>query len=175
MRARGRGVVSQGEHPARALAEATEQVQRLRDELHNDPAASSARERAAQERAARERQQALDRALAELPKVQACHYERSQRKGGRAKAAKRKGSEAVREARRSTTDPEARVTMKMGDEAFALVGTCSSRRRQRIGDRRRGGDQRGHRRGPDGSDDRADRAARPGQRPTEYSWMATRS
>jgi transposase len=100
----------------RCLAEATEQVQRLRDELHNDPAASSARERAAQERAARERQQALDRALAELPKVQACH-ERSQRKGGRARAAKHKGGEAAREARVSTTDPEARV-MKMGDGGF---------------------------------------------------------
>lgn len=100
----------------RCLAEATEQVQRLRSELHSDPAASSARERAAQERAARERQQAVDRALAELPKIQASH-ERTQRKGARAKAARRKGGEAVREARASTTDPEARV-MKMGDGGF---------------------------------------------------------
>jgi hypothetical protein len=51
-----------------------------------------------------------------LPKVQACH-ERSQRKGGRARAAKHKGGEAAREARVSTTDPEARV-MKMGDGGF---------------------------------------------------------
>jgi transposase len=58
---------------ARLLAEAREQVERLKQELHDDPAASSRRQQAARERAAREREQRLAQALAsmdELDKVQ---------------------------------------------------------------------------------------------------------
>jgi transposase len=101
----------------RCLAQAQEQVAALRRELDEEPAASSVREKAARERAARERQAAVERAIAELPRVQAAH-ERTQRK--RAREARRKGidpDDKKSEPRVSTTDPQARV-MKMGDGGF---------------------------------------------------------
>jgi transposase len=103
----------------RCLAEATAQVEALKREVDEDPAASNAREKSAQERAARERKVAIENAIAQLPLVQAAH-ERTQRK--RAREARRKGSdkpvdEKKSEPRVSTTDPEARV-MKMGDGGF---------------------------------------------------------
>jgi transposase len=101
----------------RCLQQAKEQVEQLRRELDEDPAASTAREAAAQERSAKERLASVERAIAELPKVAGAH-ERTQQK--RAREAKRKGKvvdPSKSEPRVSTTDPEARV-MKMGDGGF---------------------------------------------------------
>src|SRR6266852_2386063 len=53
------------------LAEATEQVQRLRAELEDDPGAGQRRQQQAQERAAREREERLRQALARLPELEA--------------------------------------------------------------------------------------------------------
>ena len=83
-----------------ALAEAQEQVQRLKEELEDDPAAASRRQAKAQERAARERQQRLEQALARLPEIAA-----------------RKKPEEKDKARASSSDPEATV-MKMADGGY---------------------------------------------------------
>lgn len=101
----------------RCMADAKEQIDRLRRELEEDPAASSTREKAARERAAREREAAVARALKELPKVAGAH-KRSQAK--RERQAQRAGKvvpDTKKEPRVSTTDPEARV-MKMADGGF---------------------------------------------------------
>ncbi len=82
------------------LAEAEEQVQRLRAELESDPAATSQRQKAARQRAARERVERVKKALGRLPELEA----------------RRKG-DAKEQARASTTDAEA-TTMKMGDGGF---------------------------------------------------------
>lgn len=82
------------------LEEAEQQVEALKKELEEDPAAGTRRQRAAQQRAAEDREQRVRRALAQLPEVEA------------AKQAKDKDK-----ARVSTTDAEARV-MKMGDGGF---------------------------------------------------------
>jgi transposase len=82
------------------LAEAYEQVQRLKDELQDDPSAPSRRQAKARERAAVERQQRLQQALARLPEMEA----------------KQKAGEKG-QARVSSTDPEAAV-MKMADGGF---------------------------------------------------------
>ena len=108
----------------RCLSEASTQVALLKKELEDDPSASTAREAAARQRAAREQEEAVKRALAELPDVQAS-YERNLRKRGKRgrktssggqKSGPREGEDKG-EARISTTDPEARV-MKMGDGGF---------------------------------------------------------
>lgn len=82
------------------LAEATEQVQRLRGELEDDPGAGQRRQQKAQERAAREREERLRQALARLPELEA-----------------KKKADAKTQARCSSTDPEATV-MKMADGGF---------------------------------------------------------
>jgi transposase len=82
------------------LAEAQDQVQRLKQELEDDPAAPSRRAAAAQARAAAERQERLRQALARLPEMEA----------------KKKADEKTK-ARCSSTDPEATV-MKMADGGF---------------------------------------------------------
>ncbi len=82
------------------LEEAHAQVETLRQELQDAPAASAQRERAARLRAAHEREQRVRQALEHLPQVEA----------------KKKAAEKAK-ARVSTTDPEARV-MKMGDGGF---------------------------------------------------------
>ncbi|HEV8264179.1 MAG TPA: IS1182 family transposase [Gemmatimonadales bacterium] len=82
------------------LAEAEEQVEALRRELHDDPGATTRRQAAAQQRAATERRQRVAKALEQLPEVEA----------------KKKATEREH-ARASTTDPEARV-MKMADGGF---------------------------------------------------------
>jgi DDE family transposase len=89
------------------LETARRRVAELQREITEDPAAHTARRRAAQERVAREREQAVERALKELPKVQAVKQRTRE-------AIKKK---KVGEARVSTTDPEARV-MKMSDGGF---------------------------------------------------------
>ena len=82
------------------LAEARDQVARLKEEMDNDPAAPSRRQAAARQRAAREREGRLRQALARLPELEA-----KKKPGERDKA------------RASTTDPEATV-MKMADGGF---------------------------------------------------------
>ena len=82
------------------LAEAREQVARLKEEMDDDPSAPSRRHAAARERAARERQERLQRALARLPEMEA----------------KKKPDEKDK-ARVSSTDPDASV-MKMADGGY---------------------------------------------------------
>lgn len=87
---------------AQCLAEARAQVAALKRELEDDPDAGNRRQQAARERAAREREQRIEAALAQLPRLE------------QSKQAQRK---PVETARVSTTDPEARV-MKMADGGF---------------------------------------------------------
>jgi transposase len=82
------------------LAEASDQVARLKEELDDDPSAPSRRHAAARERAARERQERLEQALGRLPELEA-----------------RKKAGEKDKARASSTDPEATV-MKMADGGF---------------------------------------------------------
>jgi transposase len=83
-----------------ALAEAEQQVAKLRQELEVDPAAPKTRQQAARLRAAEERAERIRAALGQLPKI--------------AESKKAKDRE---KARASTTDADARV-MKMGDGGF---------------------------------------------------------
>lgn len=83
----------------RCLKEAQAQVEALKREADEDSGAGERRSRAARERAAREREQRLQQALAEHEKLT---------------ASKKSAGET---ARRSMTDPEARI-MKMGDGGF---------------------------------------------------------
>lgn len=83
-----------------ALAEAEEQVTRLRKELEVDPAASKTRQQAARKRAAEERAERIRAALEQLPKI-----------------AEGKKAQDRPKARASTTDADARV-MKMGDGGY---------------------------------------------------------
>ena len=82
------------------LAEAQEQVQRLKEELEDDPAAPSRRQAAAQERAAAARAERLRQALARMPEMEA-----------------KKKADDKGKARVSSTDPEATV-MKMADGGY---------------------------------------------------------
>jgi transposase len=86
----------------RFLAEAEAQVDALKAELDDDPAATSRRVAVARERAATERASRVRRALERLSELE---------------AAKRRKGKPVDEARASTTDPEATV-MKMADGGF---------------------------------------------------------
>jgi transposase len=83
-----------------ALAEAEAQVQALRAELEEHPAASNRRQQKARERASRERAQRIKGALDRLPELEA-----------------KKKPEDREKARCSTTDPDATV-MKMPDGGF---------------------------------------------------------
>jgi transposase len=82
------------------LAEAKDQIDRLKRELDDDPAAGSRRQAAARERAACERQKRLEEALKRLPELEA-----------------KKKPDEKHKARASTTDPEATV-MKMADGGY---------------------------------------------------------
>jgi transposase len=86
----------------RFLDEAEAQVEALKAELDDDPAATSRRVAVARERAATERASRVRRALEHLPGLE---------------AAKRRKGKPADEARASTTDPEATV-MKMADGGF---------------------------------------------------------
>jgi hypothetical protein len=77
----------------------SDQVEHVKS-LADDPMVTT-REAAARARAAQEREARIEKALAELPKVRAAKTTEEDKK----------------EARASTTDPEARV-MKMGDGGF---------------------------------------------------------
>jgi transposase len=83
-----------------ALVEAQQQVEALRQEVEEDPAATDRRQRAARQRSARERAERIKAALERLPELEA----------------KKKPGEKDR-ARCSTTDAEATV-MKMADGGF---------------------------------------------------------
>lgn len=84
----------------RCLEEARTQVERLRQELEEDPEATSRRQAAARQRAAEDRQRRVTEALAQMKDVES----------------KKKPADKDK-ARVSTTDPEARV-MKMADGGF---------------------------------------------------------
>jgi len=86
---------------AQCLTEAQQQVEALKQELDADPTAASRRQQAARKRAAAERVERLQKALEQLPLVEA----------------QKKGQQAKEKARVSTTDPTARV-MKMADGGY---------------------------------------------------------
>ena len=88
----------------RFLAEARQQVQTLRRELDEDPAAANRREIAAKQRAAEDRVAKVTAALAACAEVQAMKEERG-------------GDSLKNPARASTTDADAR-NMKMADGGF---------------------------------------------------------
>jgi transposase len=83
-----------------ALAQAEEQIAKLREEAEADPAGSKTRSQAARQRAAEERAARIREALSQLPEI-----------------AQRKKAKDREQARASTTDPDARV-MKTGDGGF---------------------------------------------------------
>jgi transposase len=91
------------------LARAREVVEQLKHEVHDDPAATSKRVRAARERAARERVERVAAALQALGQVEKIRKKREKKN--------RKQTEKQKEPRASTTDAEAR-TMKMADGGF---------------------------------------------------------
>lgn len=97
------------------VQEVREQIATLKAELESDTSASVDREQAAKMRAAAERQNKLQAALNELPKVERVH---ARTRAQRARNAAKKGTSFDDDGPRvSTTDPEARV-MKMGDGGF---------------------------------------------------------
>jgi transposase len=81
----------------KCLAEAKEQVRRLKDEIDDDPGAGAKRSRASRERAAKEREAAVAEALRQWEEV-----------------AKGRKDQDETKARVSTTDPDCRV-MRMAD------------------------------------------------------------
>jgi len=90
---------------------ADEQVQRLRRELEEDPAASENRQQAAQRRAARERQERVTQALGEMEQIETQYAARNAHGNKRKKPPPdTMGSppQDKREPRVSTTDPQAR-------------------------------------------------------------------
>lgn len=99
----------------RNLAEAEAQVAALRQELDANPNAATTRETAARERAAKEQLSKVQKALEELPKLEATH--KRNQKPGKRRESHRTPASKKNEPRVSTTDPEARV-MKMGDGGF---------------------------------------------------------
>jgi transposase len=92
------------------LVEAEEQVKKLSEERDHPDPELSLRESAARRRAARERTERVQAALRQLPVVQAS---KDRQQCTKSKADRRK----IKEARVSTTDPEARV-MKMPDGGY---------------------------------------------------------
>lgn len=86
------------------LRTARKHVRRLRQELNDDPAATSRRQAAARERAAREREDLVAKALEARKKIAEARK-------------KEQREESAKNARASTTDPDARL-MKMADGGF---------------------------------------------------------
>lgn len=102
------------------LAVADEQVQSLRRELDEDPAASENRQQAAKRRAASERQQRVTQALDEMEKIEAQYAAMNAHGKKRKKPPPDDGGsppQDKREPRVSTTDPQAR-NMKGADGGF---------------------------------------------------------
>ena len=100
----------------RCAAEARQQISELRREMEESPAATDTRHRAAKKRAAEERCKALERALAEMPKVVEAKA-RAARTPKQKEALTKADDDKKRGPRVSTTDPTARV-MKMADGGF---------------------------------------------------------
>jgi transposase len=99
---------------------ADEQVQRLRRELEEDPAASENRQQAAKRRVALERQKRVTQALDEMEQIEARYAARNAHGNKRKKPppdATGPPPQDKREPRVSTTDPQAR-TMKGADGGF---------------------------------------------------------
>lgn len=90
----------------RHLEEARVQVEALKQLADEAPSELSNRERAARQRAAREKQERLEEALRQCEELQRERDERAQR-----------SKEPAKEARASTTDPDARV-MKFADGGY---------------------------------------------------------
>lgn len=88
------------------LEQAEQQVQQLKNEIENDPLATSRREQAARERAAHERKLKIDAALRRLPEMERAKERQAAR-----------GKKKVNEARSSTTDAEATI-MKMPNSGY---------------------------------------------------------
>lgn len=84
------------------LEQARAHIQRLKQQIHNDPGQGERQKQAAQQRAAKEREARIEAALKRLPELQ----EIKKRQGKRGE-----------DARASTTDAQASV-MKMGDGGF---------------------------------------------------------
>jgi len=92
----GQGSFRRGSRLDEFLKEAQEQVEALKQEIDEDPAASNLRRKAARERAARERKEKIEEALRQLPDLE------------------KKRNRSGEERRVSTTDPDARK-MRMAD------------------------------------------------------------
>lgn len=110
----GAGSMRRRERLQVLLKQARQHVQELKKRI-DDPeqsAAISAKKKAAMQRAAREREQRIQRAIAQLPTLEARQQKLAKRVS---KADKAKGK--LKEPRASSTDPEARV-MKMPDGGF---------------------------------------------------------
>jgi transposase len=90
-------------------------IRQLKEEVANDPQASSRRIVAANERAVREREARVAAALKKLAEIEAERERRSK--------TNRKQVEKQKEPRASTTDPDARV-MKMADGGFRPAYNC---------------------------------------------------
>lgn len=97
---------------AQCLQVAKAQVNALKQQAESDPAAPTRREQAARARAAREREERVKRALARANELQA-QQEKAKDNGKN----KDKDGKPKREARASTTDPQASV-MKMADGGY---------------------------------------------------------
>ena len=114
----GSGSFRRKERLEQHLEAAREQVRRLSEEREHPDPGESKRERAARERAGRERVERVERALEQMPLVEAAK-ERQVKHAGKARRSK------ITEARVSTTDPEARV-MKMADGGFRPASLSTS-------------------------------------------------
>jgi transposase len=97
------------------LKKAKRLVERLKQEVEDDPDASNRRIGKAQERAAREREERVKAALERMAELEA---ERARRAKTNRKEVEKQG-----QPRASTTDPEARV-MKMADGGFRPAYNC---------------------------------------------------
>jgi len=95
------------------LKAARRQVERLREELDEDPGSWTRAQQGARERAAKEREQRLDKALEELERLEKKKRKPKARRPNESAQAHAKRTEV----RVSSTDPEARV-MKMADGGF---------------------------------------------------------
>ena len=98
--------------------QAAQAVTQLKAELEDDPAAASQRQGAARRRAAEDRRQRVEQALAVAEKLEAERQARRRKAEAPTGPGDKDGSATrKREARASTTDPEARV-VKMADGGF---------------------------------------------------------
>ena len=100
------------------MALAEQQVSRLRQELEEDPGATSKRQQAARQRAAREREERVGQALREMEKIEADRRYRTDKGNPRKTPRSDTGKpDRRKEPRVSITDPQARV-MKGPDGGF---------------------------------------------------------